>query len=109
MPFFIKPITRGIANRVNSQFLTEALKTHFGFLESQLKSSPDNGKYLCGADLTAADILMSFPLIAGKSKVDAQAYPVLTEYTKRLEQNEVYQRSIRKIEEISEEPVKAVL
>ena len=90
-------------------FLNENFKTHFGFLDSQIKSSPDGGKYLCGKDLTAADILMSFPLIAGKGKVDKQAYPALAEYTKLLQSNEVYQRSIKKVEEISGEPFKAML
>lgn len=53
VPFFIKPITRGIAGRVDALFLTENFKTHFSFLESQLASSPDGGEYLCGAELTA--------------------------------------------------------
>ena len=108
VPFFIKPITRGIAGRVENMFLIENFKTHFGFLESQLKSSPDGGKYLCGKDITAADILMSFPLIAGKGKVDAKAYPTLTAYRKMLEQNEVYLKSIKKVEEVSGEPFKAM-
>lgn len=53
MPFFIKPITRTIGSRVESAFLTENFAKHFGFLDSQLASSPDGGKYLCGKDLTA--------------------------------------------------------
>ncbi|KAK5164479.1 bifunctional glutathione transferase/peroxidase [Saxophila tyrrhenica] len=106
VPFFIKPITRSIANNVESSFLNKQFETHFGFLESQLKSSPEGGNYLCGKDLTTADILMSFPLIAGKTKVDANLYPTLTAYTKLLESNEVYQRSIKKIEETSGIPFK---
>ena len=94
MPFFIKPITRGIANRVDSMFLSETLKTHFEFLESQITSSPGGGKYLCGTQLTAADILMSFPLIVARdSKIDAKACPKLVEYINMLEQNEVHKRS----------------
>jgi len=45
-------------------------------------------------------------LIAGKSKVDANAYPTLTAYTKLLEGNEVLQRSIKKIEDLTGEPYK---
>ena len=88
-------------------FLNENFKTHFGFLESQLASSPDGGRYLCGKDLTAADILMSFPLIAGQKKVDETAYPKLVAYRKMLEQNEVYKRSVKKVEELSGESFKA--
>lgn len=109
MPFFIKPVTRGIASRVENMFLIENFKTHFGFLETQLHSSPEGGEYLCGRELTGADILMSFPLVAGKGKIDSQAYPKLREYIKLLEQNEVYQRSIKKAEEASGEPFKSLL
>ena len=90
-------------------FLIENYKTHFGFLESQLATSPDGGKYLCGKDLTAADILMSFPLIAGKGKIDRVQYPKLAAYSDMLEHDQGYVASTKKIEEISGEPFKAML
>lgn len=43
MPFFIKPVTRMIAGKLDSIFLQKNLETHFAFLESQIKSSPDGG------------------------------------------------------------------
>jgi glutathione S-transferase len=49
-------------------FLDPNFKTHFTFLEQQLASSLNNGNYLCGNNLTGADILMSFLLIAGKGR-----------------------------------------
>ena len=109
VPFFIKPIVKAIPARVESMFLNENFKTHFGFLESQMASSPENGKYLCGKDLTAADILISFPLFAGRSKIDKTAYPKLIEYINTLEQNEGYKLSIKKIEDVTKEPFKAML
>jgi len=107
--FFIKPITQGIASNVDKLFLINNFNTHFGFLESQLATSPDDGKYLCGKDLTAADILMSFPLIAGKKKIDRAKFPKLIAYVDMLENHEGYLSSIKKIEEISGEPFKAML
>lgn len=101
VPFFIKPITRGIADKVDTMYLTDNFATHFGFLESQLSSSPDNGEYLCGAELTAADILMSFPIIAASDKVDAEKYPKLKAYVAKLQGHEGYLGSIKKIEEVS--------
>ena len=89
-------------------FLNKNFDTHFGFLESQLKTSPNGGKYLCGKDLTAADILMSFPLsMAARGKVNMADYPNLDEYIKLLEKNEMNQKGIKKIEEVSGEPYKA--
>lgn len=93
-------------------FLNKNFETHYSFLESQLASSPDGGKYLCGPDLTAADILMSFPLMVARTsrgKVSMSDYPKLNEYTNLLENNEVYLRSLKKIEEVSGEPVKSHL
>lgn len=90
-------------------FLTENLKTHFSFLESELASSPGGGKYLCGTDLTAADILMSFPLIAAKNKIDRAQYPKLVAYADMLETHEGYVSSTKRIEEISGEPFKSML
>jgi glutathione S-transferase len=90
-------------------FLNENFKTHFGFLESQLTTSPDNGKYLCGKDLTAADILISFPLFAGRSKIDKAAYPKLHEYIALLDKEPGFQRSVKKIEEVTNEPYKSML
>lgn len=51
-----------ITGAIETKFLTPNLKTQFDFLESQLATSPDEGGYLCGAELTGADIMMSFPL-----------------------------------------------
>lgn len=110
MPFFIKPITRGIANRVDNMFLTQTLNTHFSFLESQLASSPGGGKYLCGTELTGADILMSFPLIVAKNtKIDAKACPKLIEYIDMLEQNEVHLRSEKIAKDAGGGKIRAVL
>jgi len=109
VPWLIKPITRGIAGRVETAFLNDNFKTHFSFLNSQLATSPDGGEYLCGKDLTAADILMSFPLIAGKKKIDRAQYPKLAAYNDMLEAHIGHTSSIKKIEEISGEPFKAML
>lgn len=102
MPFFIKPVTRTIAGKLDSIFLQKNLETHFAFLESQIKSSPDGGQFLCGRELTAADILMSFPLIAmeRRSGITRERYPELAAYIGRLKETEGYQRAAAKIEEV---------
>jgi glutathione S-transferase len=104
VPFFIKPVTRGIADKVDNLYLNDNFATHFGFLESQLASSPDNGEYLCGASLTAADILMSFPIIAASEKVDANKFPKLKAYAARIQAHEGNVGSIKKIEELTGMP-----
>ena len=102
VPFFIKPITNTIVGKVTSLFLTPNFKTHYAFLEDQLKTSPDGGQFLCGKDLTAADILMSFPLEAGESRsgLSEADCPLLWAYVDRLHQREAYKKSVQKIAEM---------
>lgn len=102
VPFFIKPITSGIANKVTSSFLTPNFRTHYKFLESQLETAPDGGEFLCGKVLTAADIMMSFPLEAGQSRsgMTQQEFPLLWAYVDRLHEREAYKRSVAKIEAV---------
>jgi len=104
VPFFIKPITRGVATKVEDMFLNKNFTTHWTFLEGQLASSPDSGEYLCGKDLTAADIMMSYPLIEGKGKIDKAKYPKLIAYAEKLENSKAYKASAKKIEEVTGEP-----
>lgn len=95
---------------MDAAYLNPNFKTHFGFLESQLASSPEGGEYLCGKDLMAADILMSFALIMGKAQLkQTGSFPKIEAYTKRLEGNEVYRRSLTKVEEATGEPLKSNL
>lgn len=81
--------------------------THFAFLEERLASSTAENidkKYLCGENLTAADILMSFPLIAAKGgRVEGMTrakFPLLMRYIERLEEEIAYKKSVERIVKI---------
>lgn len=108
VPFLTRPITVAAANRVMAQFVFPNARRHLRFFDGQLASS--GGAYLCGGELMAADILMSFPLVAAKSRWDelgcweggswAKAHPRVAEYVARLESEPGYRRSIERIEAI---------
>lgn len=103
VPFFIRPITTRVAGGIRTNYLDPNFDTTFSFLEGQLKTSPGGGKYLCGSNLTAADILISFPLIAAKGRgglLPAEKYPLLRAYVDMLEEEEGYKKSIAKVEEV---------
>ncbi|EXJ87413.1 glutathione S-transferase [Capronia epimyces CBS 606.96] len=102
VPFFIKPITNGVASKIESSFLQRNFKTHYDFLEGQLATVPDGGNFLCGKDLTAADIMLSFPLEAGQSRsgFSKEQYPKIWAYIDRLHEREAYKRSVQKIVEL---------
>lgn len=98
VPFFVKPVTRSIAGRFDNEFLIENYATYFEFLEGQLESSPCGGEYLCGARLTAADVMMSFPVLVGKKLVDLTKYPRVLAYIEAMEKGPEYMASVEEIE-----------
>lgn len=112
MPRLIRPLTGFVANKITAAFLDPSVKGQLAFLESQLATSPGGGNYLCGQHLTAADILISYPLLAARGRfaqlvVDGKklsdAYPKLWAYVNRLTAEAAYKKAEAKIEEITGE------
>jgi len=77
------------------------IATNFKFLEDQLETAPGGGPYICGPDLTGADILLSFPLIAamGRGKLKKEQYPKVAAYAQRLREEKGYKAAVLKIVE----------
>ena len=112
IPFFIRPITSAVVNKMFAAFLEPEMDNQLSFLESQLETSPDGGNYLCGAHLTAADMLMSFPVFLAKERVAqfgagnargkmVDKYPRVWAYLKLLEEEPGYKRAEAKIKELA--------
>ena len=101
-PFFLRPMSNVITGLITSKYLEPNFKTNFDFLERQISSSPNNGRYLCGPELSGADFMMSFPLLAstGRAGLTKQKYPNLWAYVERLESIESYKRAVQKIIDI---------
>ena len=57
-PFFIKPIAKAIANKIDHNFTDGELTTHFGWIETALEGKT----YFVGDAFSAADIQMSYPI-----------------------------------------------
>jgi glutathione S-transferase len=93
MPFFIKPVARGISARVKGAFLTQQLKTHLDFMEAELGKS----QWFAGGELTGADIQMSFPLETAKSRggLDASR-PKLMDFVDRIHARPAYRRALER-------------
>jgi glutathione S-transferase len=93
MPFFVKPIARGISKQVKQSFINPNLKLHLDYMEQELARSP----WFAGNEFTAADVQMSFPLEAAtvRGGLD-QSRPKLMDFLKRIHARPAYQRALEK-------------
>ena len=93
MPFFAKPIARGIAAKVTSMFVAPNLERQHRFMEDEL----GRNDWFAGPEFSAADIQMSFPLEAGAQRggLDAR-YPRLTAFLARIHSRPAYRRALER-------------
>ncbi len=93
MPFFVKPIAKGIAAKVKSSFISPQIELHLNYMEAELEKS----KWFAGSEFTAADIQLSFVLEAASARggLDARR-PRLMDFLKRIHARPAYQRALEK-------------
>jgi glutathione S-transferase len=93
MPFFAKPIARGIARKVKGLMVEPNLKRQLDFMESELAGS----EWFAGNEFSAADIQMSFPVEAAKMRAGLDASrPKLMEFLKKIHARPGYQRALER-------------
>jgi glutathione S-transferase len=92
-PFFVRPIARAIAGKVKSSFVMPQIRQHLAYLEGELATRA----WFTGAELTAADIQLSFPLEAAavRGGLDAQ-YPKLVAFLARIHARPAYRRALER-------------
>ena len=93
MPFFAKPIAKGIASKAKAAFIMPNITNHLNFLEGELAKS----EWFAGADFSGADIQMSFPVEAAVARggLDAKR-PKLMAYLERIHARPAYQRALER-------------
>ncbi len=93
MPFFARPIAKRLVKAVRGGYLDQTTRVLFDHLEAELEKSP----YLAGAELTGADIMMSFPVEAALTRIEnAKDRKSLAEYVKRLHARPAYGRALER-------------
>jgi glutathione S-transferase len=92
-PFFVKPIARGIAQRVKKIYITPQINQHMNYLEGELGKST----WFAGEEFSAADIQLSFPLEAAAARggLDA-AWPKLMAFLDRIHRRPAFQRALER-------------
>lgn len=93
LPFFVKPIAKGISSKVKSTFIGPQLKTHLDWMEAELGRST----WFAGDDFTAADIQMSFPVEAARARAGLDGTrPKLMAFLERIHARPAYRKAIER-------------
>ena len=93
MPFFVKPIAKGISNKVLAAMVEPNLKRQLDFMEAELGKS----EWFAGAEFSAADIQMSFPIEAAAQRAGLDASrPKLMAYLKRIHARPAYKKALER-------------
>lgn len=92
MPFFIRPVARGIVANVNKTFLGPNINNHLDFIQTELAATG----WFAGDQFTAADIQMSFPLEAAAARSASSERNNLSEFLARIHARPAYQRALDK-------------
>lgn len=92
MPFFIRPIAKGISAKVRKSFINPNIKTHFDFMEGELGKST----WFAGNEFSAADIQMSFPIEAAASRGLLKDRPKLQAYLSAIHARPAYKQALER-------------
>lgn len=93
MPFFLKPVARKIAEKTRAAYSGPNTKLNLDYLESTLQ----NSAWFCGAEMSGADIMMSFPVETAATRTNLTInYPALEEFRQRIRKRPAYERALEK-------------
>jgi len=93
MPFFAKPIARGIASKVLALTVTPNLTRQLDFMDDELA----HRDWFAGQEFSAADVMMSFPLEAAAQRAGLDASrPHLMDFLQRIHARPAYRRALER-------------
>lgn len=89
-PFPLSLAARMIAAAVHRSYLDPTIAAQLAFMEAELARTG----WFAGPEITAADIMLSFPLEAAQSRAGLTAYPQLREFLTRIQARPAYRRAL---------------
>ena len=93
VPFFVKPITKAVADKVLIEYVNPNINRLFDFIEDSLNGK----KWFLGEQLSGADIQMSFPLETSVSRdLINENYTCIQSFVKRIHEQPAYQAAHKK-------------
>ena len=90
MPFFARPVARGIAAQALDGFIRPQLELHAKYLEGELATAD----WFCGSGFSAADVQMSFPVEALATRLGLDACPRLQDWLQHCRARPAWQRAL---------------
>jgi glutathione S-transferase len=92
-PALLRPLVRKVSTQALTTLVNPQLKQHMAFWEEELSKS----EWFAGADFTAADIQMSFPLEAASARGGLeQGHPKSMAFLERIRARPAYNRALEK-------------
>jgi len=92
-PWIIRPIAKGIASQVRAAYLGPNVKANLDYMEAELEKSA----WFAGGELTAADVMMSFPVEAAAVRTDLETeYPRLRAFLERVQARPAYRKALER-------------
>jgi glutathione S-transferase len=89
VPFFVKPVTKKIANQGRDSWAYPQLRRNLEWIESELQSRP----WFAGDAFSAADIQMSYPLEAAGRRIGLDPYPKTKDILERMKARPAFIRA----------------
>lgn len=92
-PALMRPVVGMVSSQALAKLVSPQLRQHMNFWESELSKT----QWFAGADFTAADIQMSFPLEAAAARGGLeQGHPKAMAFLDRIHARPAYQRALEK-------------
>jgi len=93
VPWAMRPVARMISGGADKQLLGPQITNHFAFLESELGQRA----WFTGADFSAADVQMSFPIQAAAERVGfGGRLPKLQGFVDSIQARPAYKRAVER-------------
>jgi glutathione S-transferase len=92
MPALIRPVGRMIGKTVQTSYLAPQIERQLDLMEAELGRSA----WFAGAEITGADVMMSFPVEAAKSRAGLGTRPKMAAWLEKVHARPAYQRALEK-------------
>jgi glutathione S-transferase len=92
MPFFAKPVAKKISHTVNENWTGPQIKLHLDYLENEIARTG----WFAGAQFTAADIMMTYPLQAAAEAGMLAGHERLEDFLRRVTARPSYKKAIER-------------